>query len=80
MAGTTYSIADIVGFNMFAGLPMMSADVANDEKTPHLMRWLREMYQRPAARKSLELGRTEMMRRYAHLERPGNPGKESSHA
>jgi len=80
VAGMTYSIADIVGFNMFAGLPMMSPDVANDQKNPRLMRWLREIYRRPAARKSLELGRTEMMRRYAHLESPGSAGQGSSHA
>ena len=69
VAGASFSIADIVGFNMFAGLPMMNAEVANDTKTPHMMEWLRKINERPAVGKSLELGRTELMRRYAHLAR-----------
>jgi glutathione S-transferase/GST-like protein len=75
MAGNSYSIADIAGFNMFAGLPVMNADLVNDSKTPHLMEWLRKMYERPAAKRSLVLGRTEIVRRYAHLARA-----ESQHA
>jgi len=69
VAGSSYSISDMIGFNMLAGLPVMNAEVANDEKTPHLMEWLRKINERPATRKSLELGRTEMMRRYVHLAR-----------
>jgi glutathione S-transferase/GST-like protein len=69
VAGTSLSIADLVGFNMFAGLPVMNAEVANDQKTPHMMEWLRKINERPATRKSLELGRTELMRRYTHLAR-----------
>ncbi len=72
VAGQSYSIADMVGFNMLAGLPSMSAEVANDGKTPHLMEWLRTINERPAAAKARGLGRTQMMRRYAHLARPGN--------
>ena len=71
VAGTSYSIADIAGFNMLAALPVMSPDVANDDKTPHLMEWLRKIYERPATRRTLELGRTELVRRYAHLARKG---------
>jgi glutathione S-transferase/GST-like protein len=69
LAGASYSIADIVGFNMLAGLPVMNAQVANDAKTPHLMEWLRKIYERPAVRQALELGRTELVRRYVHLAR-----------
>ena len=69
VAGQTFSLADIVGFNMFAGLPVMMPDVANDTQTPHLLEWLRKLNERPSARKSLELGRTELMRRYVHLQR-----------
>lgn len=69
VAGGSFSIADIAGFNMFAGLPLMMADVANDTKTPHLLEWLRKLNERPAAGKSLALGRTELVRRYAHLQR-----------
>lgn len=71
LAGSTYSLADIAGFNVLAGLPMMIAEVANDDKTPHLMEWLRKIYERPAVRKSLQLGRTEIIKRYVHLAREG---------
>jgi len=69
VAGRTYSLADIAGFNMLAGLPSMMPQIANDAGTPHILEWLRRIYERPAVHRSLELGRTEMMRRYAHLER-----------
>lgn len=69
VAGQSYSLADIVGFNMLAGMPVMKPDVVNDEKTPHLLEWLRKIYERPAARKSLELGRTQIVLRYTHLAR-----------
>lgn len=69
VAGRSYSIADIAGFNMLAGLPSMKPDVVNDEKTPHMMEWLRKIYERPAVARCLQLGRTQLMRRFAHLER-----------
>jgi glutathione S-transferase/GST-like protein len=72
LAGSSYSIADIVGFNMLAGLPVMSTEVANDAKTPHMMEWLRKIYERPATREALALGRTELVRRYVHLARNSN--------
>ena len=69
VAGQTYSLADVAGFNMFAGLPLMSPDVVNDQKTPHLMEWLRKINERPAVQRALALGRTEIVRRYVHLAR-----------
>jgi glutathione S-transferase/GST-like protein len=69
VAGQSFSLADIVGYNMFAGLPVMMPDIVSDAQTPHLLEWLRKLNERPAARKSLELGRTELMRRYVHLQR-----------
>lgn len=69
LAGASYSIADIAGFCMMAGLPVMSPDVVNDSKTPHIMEWLRRMFERPAIRKALQLGRTELVKRYVHLAR-----------
>lgn len=47
----------------------MSPDVVNDTKAPHLMAWLRKIYARPATRKALALGRTELVKRYVHLDR-----------
>ncbi len=73
IAGSSYSIADIAGFNMFAGLPVMTAELVNDGKTPHIMEWLRKMYERPAAARSLALGRTEIVQRYVHLDRKAAP-------
>jgi GSH-dependent disulfide-bond oxidoreductase len=58
---------------MLAGLPLMNAQVANDAATPHLMEWLRKINERPAIRKSFALGRTELLRRCAHLDRRGVP-------
>jgi GSH-dependent disulfide-bond oxidoreductase len=69
VAGSTYSMADIAGFNMLAGLPMMNPQVANDTATPHLMEWLRKINERPATRRIFALGRTDLMRRYVHLDR-----------
>jgi glutathione S-transferase/GST-like protein len=69
VAGKTFSIADIAGFNMFAGLPVMNPQVANDTATPHLLEWLRKINERPATRQIYALGRTDLMKRYAHLER-----------
>ncbi len=73
VAGNSYSIADIAGFCMLAGLPLMNPQVANDTATPHLLEWLRRINERPAVRRSLALGRTEMIRRYAHLDRKEAP-------
>jgi GST-like protein len=67
LAGESFSIADIAGFCMLAGLPVMSPDVVNDDRTPYLLRWLRRLYARPAIRESLKLGRTSLMERFAHL-------------
>jgi glutathione S-transferase/GST-like protein len=69
VAGNTFSMADIAGFNMLAGLPMMNPQVANDAVTPQLMEWLRKINERPATRRIFALGRTDLMRRYVHLER-----------
>lgn len=69
LAGNSYSVADIAGFNMMGGLPVMSAELVNDTQTPHLMEWLRTIYERPATAKALELGRTQIVRRYTHLAR-----------
>jgi glutathione S-transferase/GST-like protein len=69
VAGQTYSLADVAGFNMAAGLPMMMTGIVNDQTTPHLMEWLRKIYERPAVHEALKLGRTEITRRYTHLAR-----------
>ena len=47
----------------------VAAAVCNDEKTPHIMEWLRRIYERPATRQTWAKGRTPMASRVAMLER-----------
>jgi len=70
LAGATYSLADIAGWNMLFGMPSMTPDLVNDTRTPHMMEWLRTLYERPAVRAMTAYGRTEIMKRLTHLERP----------
>jgi GSH-dependent disulfide-bond oxidoreductase len=80
VAGNSYSIADIAGFNMIAGLPLMSPQVVNDTVTPHILEWLRKINERPAIRRSFALGRTELVKRYAHLNRKAAAAEGGEHA
>jgi glutathione S-transferase/GST-like protein len=70
IAGGAYSLADINGFNLAYALPLAQPTLCNDETTPAIMEWLRKIYERPAAKKTWALGRTQMARRIACLERP----------
>jgi GSH-dependent disulfide-bond oxidoreductase len=69
IAGDTYSLGDINGFNLGYALPLSQPDHCNDTKTPHIMEWLRRIYERPAARETWALGRTQMAGRIKILER-----------
>jgi GST-like protein len=69
IAGTGYSLGDMNGFNLGYALPLSQPDHCNDAKTPHIMEWLRRIYERPAARKIWSLGRTAMAQRVKFLER-----------
>jgi glutathione S-transferase/GST-like protein len=68
IAGNTYSLGDINGFNLGYALPLAQPALCNDEKTPHIMKWLRAIYARPAAKKTWALGRTQMASRVKFLE------------
>lgn len=59
-AGDTYSLADINAFCMAYALPLMQAENANQEKTPHFIDWLKRVYDRPAIAETFKLGRTPM--------------------
>ena len=52
-----YSLADVNGFNLGYALPMAQPELANDEKTPHIMEWLRKIYERPATKFVWAMGR-----------------------
>jgi GSH-dependent disulfide-bond oxidoreductase len=69
IAGTTFSLGDINGFNLGFALPLSQPAVCNDEKTPHIMEWLRRIYERPATRQTWAKGRTQLASRAALLER-----------
>jgi GST-like protein len=69
IAGDTYSLGDINGFNLGYALPLSQPDHCNDAKTPYIMEWLRRIYERPAARETWAKGRTQMAARIKILER-----------
>ncbi|HEX7759341.1 MAG TPA: glutathione S-transferase family protein [Caulobacteraceae bacterium] len=69
IAGDTYGLADINCFNLAYALPLSQPSLASDEKTPHIMEWLRKIYERPATRETWAKGRTEMAARVKFLER-----------
>jgi GSH-dependent disulfide-bond oxidoreductase len=69
IAGKTFSLGDINGFNLGYALPLSQPDHCNDQKTPHIMEWLRKIYERPATKEVWKLGRTAMAERVKFLER-----------
>jgi GSH-dependent disulfide-bond oxidoreductase len=69
IAGQSYSLADINGFNLGYALPLSQPDHCNDEKTPYILEWLRKIYERPATQATWAKGRTQMASRVAVLRR-----------
>jgi GST-like protein len=69
IAGETYSLGDINGFNLGYALPLSQPDRCNDAQTPRIMEWLRRIYARPAAKQTWAKGRTQMSARIKMLER-----------
>jgi GSH-dependent disulfide-bond oxidoreductase len=69
IAGDSFSLGDINGFNLGYALPLSQPDHCNDAKTPHIMEWLRRIYERPATRATWLKGRTPMAARVKLLER-----------
>jgi glutathione S-transferase/GST-like protein len=68
LASDQYSLADINGFNLAYAMPLSQPNLANDDLTPNIMRWLRAIYARPATQACWKLGRTQMASRVAILE------------
>ena len=69
IAGKSYSLGDINGFNLGYALPLSQPERCNDERTPHIMEWLRKIYERPATQATWTKGRTQMASRVAVLQR-----------
>jgi GST-like protein len=60
LAGSTYSLADIVVFNMAAGLPTFMPDRINGDATPHLLTWIERVGSRAAVREALAYSRNSL--------------------
>jgi GSH-dependent disulfide-bond oxidoreductase len=69
IAGDTFSLGDINGFNLGYALPFSQPDHCNDHKTPRIMDWLRRIAARPATKKTWAMGRTPLSARLEALER-----------
>jgi len=67
MAGESCSAADLAGFMMLFGLPMMFPEAANDTRTPHFMAWLRRVGQRPSVQNALGKGTGRFAERFQQL-------------
>jgi glutathione S-transferase len=50
LAGGMYSLADICNFAIANGMEMGFAELVNESDTPHLLRWIRQINDRPAAK------------------------------
>lgn len=70
IAGDSYSLGDINGFNLGYALPLSQPDHCNDTRTPSIMNWLRRIYARPAVKQTWAMGRTQMASRVQFLESP----------
>ncbi len=68
IAGDEYSLGDINGFNLAYALPLSQPDHCNDDKTPHILAWLRAIYRRPATKETWAKGKTDMASRVTFLE------------
>jgi GSH-dependent disulfide-bond oxidoreductase len=79
LASDHYSLADINGFNLAYAMPLSQPELANDDVTPNVMRWLRAIYARQAVKDCWAMGRTDMVKRVAILEQdyiPTRPEQE----
>ena len=61
LGSNSYSLADANGFNLAYIIPLGQPELANDRATPHLMEWLRKIYERPATKQIWTLSRVERM-------------------
>jgi glutathione S-transferase len=50
LAGGIYSLADICNFAIANGMEMGFAELVNEADTPHLVRWIRQVNERPAVK------------------------------
>ena len=67
MASDTYSLADINVFNSTYSLPMSDPALATPETTPHIWRWLKAVYRRPAVQRTWAMGRGRLAERFHRI-------------
>ena len=62
IAGSSFSIGDIVAFNMASALPHLFPEIANPEATPRLLDWIAKTRERPGIRAALAMDRGALRR------------------
>ena len=67
IAGASCTAADLAGFMMLFGLPMMFPEAANDDRTPAFMAWLRRVGRRPSVRSALAMSSGRFAERFNQL-------------
>jgi len=67
IAGENFSAADLAGFMMLFGLPVMFPEAANFERTPNFMAWLRRVASRPSIQKGVSMGSGRFVDRFNEL-------------
>ena len=67
--GSDLLIRDLTGTTDRTIHEVSEFSLSNDEKTPHIMEWLRRIYERPATKKTWAKGRTPLAQRVSMLER-----------
>ncbi len=69
LAGDEYSLADICTYAIAMSVPRMMPETMNDTVTPHAMKWLRAIEERPATKKVMATApkRGILPTREAHL-------------
>ena len=54
LAGDDYTLADICNFAIANGMQFGFPELVNDSETPNLLRWIKQINERPAARRMYE--------------------------
>ena len=58
LAGSKYSIADMLAYAHIHTLPRLLPDLVNHEKTPKITRWLATISERPAVQQAVQMKKT----------------------